>query len=619
MQFIQLKVLSLFLCSFNYLNGLDEQNHKHKQQGAESDIYGRIFKRKIPVPPIQSIHPNHFLRSFDLHPCNRECKVNDYRECYFNLIIDYHSTLSDECGNCPNDIQDCFNHRCVVADGLRTSIMSVNYMYPGPSIEVCHNDTIIVDVLNRLPEPTSIHWHGLTQKETPWMDGVPFITQYPIQPGKTMRYRFIAENPGTYWYHSHYGMQRAWGVSGSLIFRQPKKLDSFGHFYDIDTTDQVIFLSDWAYNHTRNPIGNLLINGKGHVQRTNKSEVHSNFYAKFHVKEKLRYRFRVIFEGYSQCNVEFSIDNHTLLVISTDGNDLQPIEVESILLTSGERYDFVLEANQMMGNFWIRAQGQAAGCNDFYQGAVLNYRGSGTGTLPSGVITSRFELKGNQLNSVFDRFAGADDIPIHHAKGLDPFPYKSKSLFQTFYIHIKRMNGLFTMNDINFVFNNSISLLDAYEVYDDGQYTCNDRSLIKQGRSCKNELCSCPQMIHLPYNEYVELVIVNDMRGSHPMHMHGYSFHVVGQGEFQSEEERLNIEFLDEINPLPRNGDYPPLKDTVIVQSRGYTIIRFFTGNPGYWLFHCHIEVHVEIGMAVLFKVGDNSDICTVPWDAGIN
>lgn len=422
------------------------------------------------------------MRAFDLHPCNRDCKVNDFRECYFNLIIDYHSTFSEECGNCPDDLQDCFNHRCVVADGRKTSVMAVNYMYPGPPIELCHNDTIIVDVLNKLPEPTSLHWHGLTQLHTPWMDGVPYITQYPIQPGKTMRYRFVAEKPGTYWYHSHYGMQRAWGVSGSLIFRQPKSKDPFGRFYDTDTTDQVIFLSDWSYNQTKSPTGNLLINGKGHVQEAADFKVRPNFYSKFQVKENQSYRFRLIFEGYSQCNVEFSIDNHTLLVISTDGNDLQPIEVESILLTSGERYDFILEANQLTGNYWMRAQGQAAACRDFYQGAVLHYRGADTGTPPSGVVTSQFELKGNQLNSVFDRFDEAQDIPISRAKGLDPYPFNSKSLFKTFYIHINRMNGLFTMNGINFVMNHSISLLDAHEVYDDSQYTCNAETLKRENK-----------------------------------------------------------------------------------------------------------------------------------------
>lgn len=562
------------------------------------------------------------MRSFDLHPCNRDCKVNDFRECYFNLIIDYHSTFSEECGNCPQDIQDCFNHRCVVADGLQTSMMAVNYLYPGPPIELCYNDTIIVDVFNKLPEPTTLHWHGLTQRHTPYMDGVPYVTQYPIQPGKTMRYRFVAEKPGTYWYHSHFGIQRAWGVSGSLIFREPKKLDPLGNLYDVDTTDQVIFISDWAYNQTKSPVGNLLINGKGHVQRSPDFIERPIFYSKFLVKPEMRYRFRIVYEGYSQCNVEFSIDNHTLLVISTDGNNLQPIEVESILLTSGERYDFIVTANQLVGSYWMRVQGQAASCNGLYQGAVLNYKGA-TGALPSGDTTIQFDLKGTQLNSVFDRFNGTEDIPIHRAKGLDPYPFPTsvgeKSLFKRFYIHINRNSDGFTMNDIKFGLNSTVSLLDIHETYDDSEFTCSIDSMAKLGKNCKTDLCSGPHMTHLPYNDYVELVIVNDIRGSHPMHLHGYTFYVVGQGEFPSEQERLNVETLDKIRPLPRNLDYPPLKDTVLVQARGYTIIRFFSDNPGYWLFHCHIEVHVEQGMAILFKIGENSDICSVPWDAGYN
>lgn len=70
---------------------------------------------------------------------------------------------------------------------------------------------------------------------------------------------------------------------------------------------------------------------------------------------------------------------------------------------------------------------------------------------------------------------------------------------------------------------------------------------------------------------------------------------------------------LDRYNLLKRNLDRPPVKDTVTVPDGGYTILRFEASNPGYWLFHCHIEFHAEIGMALIIKVGDNDQMKSAP------
>ena len=70
---------------------------------------------------------------------------------------------------------------------------------------------------------------------------------------------------------------------------------------------------------------------------------------------------------------------------------------------------------------------------------------------------------------------------------------------------------------------------------------------------------------------------------------------------------------MDSFNLLKRNLVRPPVKDTVTVPDGGYTIVRFEAYNPGYWLFHCHIEFHAEIGMALILKVGDNNEMPPVP------
>jgi FtsP/CotA-like multicopper oxidase with cupredoxin domain len=94
---------------------------------------------------------------------------------FFTII----SICYSACGNCLNgNHQDCFNPQCITADGLERAVMSTNRMVPGPPIHVCQNDLIVVDVINAMGG-TAItnHWHGFYQKETPYMDGVPFVTQ----------------------------------------------------------------------------------------------------------------------------------------------------------------------------------------------------------------------------------------------------------------------------------------------------------------------------------------------------------------------------------------------------------------------------------------------------------
>ena len=98
------------------------------------------------------------------------------------------------------------------------SFIAVNGRIPGPTLIVYENQKVIVDVFNRLSnEGVSIHWHGIHQRRTPWMDGVASLSQAPILPGGQFRYIFNAFPSGTHWYHSHLGAQRTDGLFGGLI------------------------------------------------------------------------------------------------------------------------------------------------------------------------------------------------------------------------------------------------------------------------------------------------------------------------------------------------------------------------------------------------------------------
>jgi L-ascorbate oxidase len=111
--------------------------------------------------------------------------------CEYNWTLEYYSTMSRACYNCPNNLTDCARENCIAADGIERAVESVNRLIPGPSIQVCKNDVVIVNLENSLRSQrvTSIHWHGIKQKGTPFMDGVSQITQCPIAPNTKFQYK----------------------------------------------------------------------------------------------------------------------------------------------------------------------------------------------------------------------------------------------------------------------------------------------------------------------------------------------------------------------------------------------------------------------------------------------
>jgi FtsP/CotA-like multicopper oxidase with cupredoxin domain len=127
--------------------------------------------------------------------------------------------------------------------------MSINRKIPGPSIHVCKNDLIVVDVVNKMDGTSSaIHWHGFHQKETPFYDGVPYVTQCPISFATTFRYSFEAKQVGTLFYHSHSGHHKVNGHYGGIVVRQAQDKDPNFLTYDKDYKEHLIIVSDWMEN-----------------------------------------------------------------------------------------------------------------------------------------------------------------------------------------------------------------------------------------------------------------------------------------------------------------------------------------------------------------------------------
>lgn len=588
------------------------------------------------------------------HPCRRNC-VDEAppMQCHYIFRLEAYHTMSKACYDCPFNVTDCFRKHCIPADGIERSILVVNRQMPGPAIEVCQGDRITIDVINLLhSESTTMHWHGQHHVKTPYMDGVPYVSQCPILPGSTFRYDFIATEAGTHFWHSHSGFQRGDGVFGPLIVRTPPKANWHKDLYDID--EHIIQISDWTHelgidkflNHHYaggdNKPPNILINGLGRftINRNGNNISAIMPTAIFTVKQNTRYRFRLVNAEFLNCPIEISIDNHTMRVISSDGRDIEAVEAESLVSYAGERFDFVVETSQNIDNFWIRFRG-LMDCDErftkAYQVAILRYEGA-TNKDPNGLVgyeyKSNYSTDGQRINALNEGTETNNSISIPLLKAMDKNDKSNTAdpdyQFYVSYDFYKKDNPHFHRGKLygfNQVKNtkqvltpqlNHISmklppmpLLSQRDFIDSDQF-CNSSTV----QGCVQDYCACTHVLRVNLDSVVEIILVDEgfaYDANHPFHLHGYQFRVIAMERIGENVTVDKVKALDKKGAIRRNLDHAPLKDTVTVPDGGYTVVRFHANNPGYWLFHCHIEFHAEVGMSLIFKVGEHKDMLPVP------
>lgn len=613
-------------------------------------------------------HSSH--KDYKDHECARPCNnQTTSRLCSYDFDVEWYSVLSTACLDCPFNRTNCDRSECITTNGYPRAVLTVNRMLPGPSLTVCEGDMISVRVKNSLhfSEATTIHWHGLKQKKSPYMDGVNMVTQCPIIAHTSFEYRFEADSYGTHFWHAHAGLQRSDGFFGPLIVHQYENKDPHVDRYDYDLQEHVITVNDWIngtsiekfaghhHNDGDNKPRSILINGKGvlvNITDTRDNQVYQTPRAVFSVEKGKRYRFRMINAGILYCPIEFSVDNHNLTVIATDGNNIEPYEVQSLIIMAGERYDFVLHAYQDINNYWIRAKG-FADCGNFkvFQTAILNYKVNGliNELIPSGPLleydtmsreglqlnpwnraitptnrdsyTSVNELKSvrnEEITNFYDKILNATNVKTYYLamefNKINNPEFNDERSYSINQIRNFGRNPLYTpqINNISLNPPNSPILYEWDSVPKDK--ICN--SMNKEQVCMNKTFCSCLYTYEFELNDVVEFVIVDEgftFQSNHPMHLHGHRYAVLGLDKLNRSIKLDEIKRMDQQGLIKRNLEAPPLKDTVTVPVGGYTIIRFLTDNPGTWLFHCHLEFHSEIGMAFLVKVGEKKDLPAEP------
>ncbi|KAJ7159025.1 laccase 2 precursor [Mycena crocata] len=456
----------------------------------------------------------------------------------------------------------------IAPDGYSRSSVLAGGTFPGPLIRGNKGDRFSINVQDRLTDTsmlvsTSIHWHGIFQKETNFADGAAFVTQCPIVPGNSFAYNFqVPDQAGTFWYHSHLATQYCDGLRGPLVVYDVN--DPAKHLYDVDDESTIITLADWYHylspqspKQAPNAFNSTLINGLGRYEGGPLTKL-----AVISVALGKRYRFRLVSISCDP-NWIFSIDGHSMTIIEVDSVNHKPLTVDSIQIFAGQRYSFVLTANQKVNNYWIRAQPTLAGTNQGFvnatNSAILRYVGA-----PARDPTTSSAIRQPLVETALHPLQpcpvpgvhrpGAADVNIRLEIGLS---------FETF---------LWSMNNATFMPPTVPVLLQ-----------------IMSGAQAAQDLLPAGSVYTLPSNKVIEISIPGGSPGSpHPFHLHGHNFHVIrspGNSTY--------------------NFDNPVVRDVVSTGSDVTdltTFVRSFkTDNAGPWFLHCHIDWHLDAGLAVVF------------------
>ena len=414
-------------------------------------------------------------------------------------------------------------------------------------------DLIEATFVNQLPVANTMHWHGIALRND--MDGVHDLTQAPVETGGRFTYRFTVPDAGTFWFHPHMGLELDKGLYAPLIVEDPNDPVAF----DADVT---LMMDDWldGYGRTQEQVLAELKSTGGHSGHMGASSPNGGMGAgmggmggtnsssggmgsmmggltgdvtyPLHLingrapteRETVkatagqRVRLRLINAG-SDTAYRVAVGGHRMTVTHADGFPVVPVEVDNVVLGMGERYDVIVIARS--GAFPIVAVPE--GKTDPAAEAVLSTSNSAAvpvvGTKPS-------ELSGRTL--VYADLVATDAVRLA-AKRPDRTETIALTANPSGYVH-----------GIN-------------------------------GKSYPN---SAPIMVR--EGERLRLRIVNNTMMFHPIHVHGHTFQMVGDGNAR--------------------------KDTVNVLPMSAVEVDIAADNPGQWMLHCHNTYHFEMGMATVLS-----------------
>ncbi|KAJ4761514.1 Laccase [Rhynchospora pubera] len=517
------------------------------------------------------------------------------------------------------------------------NILTVNGSYPGPTLYARLGDTIFVKVINSGNKNITIHWHGIVQPRDPWSDGPEYITQCPIKPGGNFTQQIqISEEEGTLWWHAHSDFDRT-TVHGAIVIYP--KLNTTYPFPEPQEEFILILGEWWNQDVTQVYETAVLTGGDPAISDANTINGQPGDFApcsandtfKVQVEQGKTYLLRLINSAMSN-EFFFAVAGHNITVVGSDASYTKPYVNEYIMITPGQTYDLLLEANQFPNSsspyrYYIVATpffdgNVAVSRNPNVTVAILEYKSNST--MPPIVPVSTSSLPNFDNTSAAAAFTdglrslASSDHPVDVPQTVDEHMFITIAVNEVECPVNTTCAGLFgtrfgaSLNNASFQSPQSVDILDSYySSINSGVYTPNFPNQPPvffnfTGNIPFNESFTekSTKVKVLEYNTSVEIVFqgTNLLTGeNHPMHLHGHSFFVVGRGfgNFDNQTDPLSYNLVD-----------PPYANTVGVPKNGWTTIRFRAANPGVWFMHCHFDRHNLWGMDTVFitKNGNSTD-----------
>lgn len=447
--------------------------------------------------------------------------------------------------------------RAALGSGGETDIWGYDGTVPGPTIRVKRGQEVRVRLLNELPEPTTIHWHGLRLPNA--MDGVPHLTQAPVEPGGHFDYRFTAPDAGTFWYHPHLysSEQLERGLSGLLIVDEPDPPD-------VDHDIALIF-DDWRLTSSGaiDEASFRSFHDAAHDGRIGR-HVTVNGRPAFDIPVRTNQRLRLRLVNVANARLmRIGIDGHPARVMAVDGQPAEPFVARdsSVVLAPGTRIDLFVDAAQAPGAMApIRLSGYG---EDVAVARLVYASGAPARTEPR---PEPAPLPANPLPQRMDFVAAAKhELPIEGGamggmmmgRGMGPGmgmgPGRGPGMGMG-----PGMRG---------------------QVPGDG-IDPRARIWTLGGRASSGH--HGPPAFSVKRGQTVMLAFANRTAFPHAMHLHGHHFRL-----------------LDKLD----DGWKPFWLDTVLVAPMDTARIAFVADNPGKWMIHCHMLEHQETGMGAWFEV----------------
>jgi len=515
--------------------------------------------------------------------------------------------------------------------GKEKRAIAVNGQIPMPTLTFTEGDIAEIHVHNELKESTSLHWHGLYLPNE--QDGVPHLTQMPIEGGTTHIYRFPIIQNGTHWYHSHSGFQEQIGMYGSLIIN--KKNDDTNFRKGIDDLPTIpVILSEWT-DYKPKTVQRMLGNASDWFAiKKGTTQSYSEAIRQGHFKTKVANEWKrmlamdvsdVYYDAFlingkeaSQLSqfkagdkVRLKVSNAgastyfwltyaggKITVVANDGNDVEPVEVDRLIIAVSETYDIIVTIPQNNTSYELLATPE-----DRTSSASL-YVGEGIKQLVSPLPKLKYFEGMQMMNDMMKMNGEMEDMGMNMSlqqmdmnvvmypeisgnaaanqkPKMEMAPGQSHSNNHT--NHQSSTSDIVTLN-YGMLKAPNITTLPSDATVKEIHFELTG-NMNRYVWSIDNKVLSEVDKILVKKGEVLRITLYNNSMMRHPMHLHGFDFRVINE-----------------------YGSHSPLKNVLDIMPMETNVIEFAAHTDGDWFFHCHILYHMMAGMNRVFAVGDTSN-----------